>query len=157
MSSLVYFLLCIYYLHACTGRPLAVSDQENSSQIQFSGKDMKTPGADKLVVQGNFRVEYGEKTIYSENTMKLKNQKIYMVKETEDLKGDEVKMTHFGKVFEDAATEKEGKREGRLTLESPSQKARKNTIFKKSNTIEDIVVMDYAQPRRKPPIHNKEP
>ncbi|CAA3028551.1 Hypothetical predicted protein [Olea europaea subsp. europaea] len=118
---------------------------------------MKTPGADKLVVQGNFRVEYGEKTIYSENTMKLKNQKIYMVKETEDLKGDEVKMTHFGKVFEDAATEKEGKREGRLTLESPSQKARKNTIFKKSNTIEDIVVMDYAQPRRKPPIHNKEP
>lgn len=48
---------------------------------------MKTPGAKKLVVQGNFRVAYGEKTIYSENTMKLKNQKIYMVKETEDLKG----------------------------------------------------------------------
>lgn len=38
MSSLVYFFLSLYYFHACTGRPLAVFDQENSSQIQLSGK-----------------------------------------------------------------------------------------------------------------------
>lgn len=48
---------------------------------------MKAPGEEKIVVQRNFRVEYGEKTIHGANTMKLKNQKAYIVKEAEDIKG----------------------------------------------------------------------
>lgn len=51
----------------------------------------------------------------------------------------------------------EREREERSTLESPLKKAKKNAISKESDTIEDIVVMDYAKPHRKPPIHNKEP
>ncbi|CAA2976369.1 uncharacterized protein LOC111396562 [Olea europaea var. sylvestris] len=137
MSSLVYFFLSLYYFHACTGRPLAVFDQENSSQIQLSGKDVKT--------------------FYGANSMKLNNQKAYLVKEGEDIKGNEVKMSYFGKIFEDTAEKMEREREERSTLESPLKKAKKNAISKESDTIEDIVVMDYAKPHRKPPIHNKEP
>lgn len=29
--------------------------------------------------------------------------------------------------------------------------------FKKNDAVDDIVVMDYAQPHRKPPIHNEKP
>ncbi|CAI9755354.1 unnamed protein product [Fraxinus pennsylvanica] len=139
MSSLVYIFLYLYYLHACTGRPLAVFDQENSSQIQLSGKDVKTPGAEKFVMQGNFRAEYGEKTFYDAHAMKLNNQKAYIFKEGEDIKGNEVKISYFGKIFEGTAEKMERKREARSTLESLSKKANKNAISKESDNIEDIV------------------
>ncbi|KAL2472483.1 Uncharacterized protein Adt_40619 [Abeliophyllum distichum] len=139
------------------GRPFGVFVQENSTRIQLSAKDVKTPGAEKFVMQGNFRAEFGDKTFYGANNMKLKDQKAYLVKEAEDIKGNEVKMPYFGKIFEETAEKKEWKREERSTLESPPKKAKKNIISKESDSIEEIVVMDYAQPHRKPPIHNKEP
>lgn len=40
-------------------------------------------------------------------------------------------------------------------LESPPSKAEENVSSKNKDTAEDIEVMDYAQPHRKPPIHNK--
>jgi hypothetical protein len=43
-------------------------------------------------------------------------------------------------------------------LESPPSDNAEESVGAKENDMgEDIVVMDYAQPHRKPPIHNKEP
>lgn len=47
------------------------------------------------------------------------------------------------------------KRSERSTLESPPSNAEKNVSSKDNDTVEDIAVMDYALPHRKPPIHNK--
>nr|GMC96871.1 Root meristem growth factor 6 [Ipomoea batatas]GMD75060.1 Root meristem growth factor 6 [Ipomoea batatas] len=52
----------------------------------------------------------------------------------------------------------ESKSQARSTLESPETHNTEETV--KSNEdepVEDVVVMDYAQPHRKTPIHNKAP
>ncbi|XP_041990072.1 uncharacterized protein LOC121790576 [Salvia splendens] len=43
----------------------------------------------------------------------------------------------------------------RAMLESSAFNYEENVSTKDKGSVEDIVVMDYAQPHRKPPIHNK--
>lgn len=42
-------------------------------------------------------------------------------------------------------------------LGSAPHDAEETVDSKQTDTVEDVVVMDYAQPHRKPPIHNKDP
>mgnify|MGYP001578300523 CR=1 FL=1 len=42
-------------------------------------------------------------------------------------------------------------------MESPTAKAEETVDSMENDEGEDIVVMDYAQPHRKPPIHNRRP
>eukprot|EP00261_Vitis_vinifera_P040858 XP_019082101.1 PREDICTED: uncharacterized protein LOC100855013 isoform X2 [Vitis vinifera] len=56
------------------------------------------------------------------------------------------------------ATKIEGwKRHSRLMLGSAPHDVEETVDSKEGDIVEDIVVMDYAQPHRKPPIHNKDP
>ncbi|CAN4077949.1 unnamed protein product [Withania somnifera] len=71
----------------------------------------------------------------------------------EENKGNKVKITSF----HEGAQVKILRRGSRLMLESPPstqhEEEEVNSIEK--DPVEDVVVMDYAQPHRKPPIHNK--
>ncbi|KAF3640106.1 putative scarecrow-like protein 27-like isoform 1 [Capsicum annuum] len=70
----------------------------------------------------------------------------------EENKGNKVKIISFHK----GAQVKILNRESRLMLECPPSTQHEeeavNSIEK--DPVEDVVVMDYAQPHRKPPIHN---
>lgn len=88
------------------------------------------------------------------NTLKEKDSKA-ILKEDKN-KGREVAISYSEEDSQEA-TEVEGWR--RSTLGSAPHKAAEETVNSKESDIveEDIVVMDYAQPHRKPPIHNIKP
>ncbi|KAI3468927.1 hypothetical protein Pfo_025590 [Paulownia fortunei] len=156
MASLVYLVLYLY-LHACTARPLMVWDKETVAQLQLYSKDVKTSLAGRFETDGNFRAGHIEKTSYhGTNVMQLDNQKSSSVKEAENNEGKKVKISYSWKILHRATGTEIWKRAERSTLESPPCNAEENVSSSKDNDkVEDIVVMDYAQPHRKPPIHNK--
>ncbi|KAF3448357.1 hypothetical protein FNV43_RR09070 [Rhamnella rubrinervis] len=45
----------------------------------------------------------------------------------------------------------------RSLLESAPRDTEEALDFKENDSVDDVVVMDYAQPHRKPPIHNEKP
>lgn len=51
----------------------------------------------------------------------------------------------------------EWRRQSRSTLGVAPHEAEETVNSKEDEIIEDVVVMDYAQPHRKPPIHNIKP
>ncbi|TMW84342.1 hypothetical protein EJD97_025382 [Solanum chilense] len=126
---LVYLLVCICIsLHACSARPLAsMDDKEN--KILLSSKDVNFLTSDISKTEGRI--------IMSED----------IGKDDEENKGNKVKIS-----FHEGAQVKIS----RLMLESPPSTQHEeeavNSIEKEP--VEDVVVMDYAQPHRKPPIHN---
>ncbi|KAI3453508.1 hypothetical protein Pfo_010171 [Paulownia fortunei] len=155
MSLLVYLVLYLY-LHACSARPLMASDKETLPQLQLSaGKDVKSSVAKGFIRQANFRVEHGEKTSDDADALQLDTQKASAVKQSEGIKGNKVKLSYSWKILQKAAERQVWRRVERLTLESPPSNAEETVKSKESDTVEDIFVMDYEQPHRKPPIHNR--
>ncbi|CAA0842311.1 Root meristem growth factor 6 [Striga hermonthica] len=131
MASLVCIVFYLY-LHACAARPLTVSDKETVVQNRASNKDVK--GLDHgTYFLGRFLADQeGERDKANAYTGNIK------VHAT----GTEVHMR----------VEVE-----RSALDSSSHKAEENVSSNhNNNTVEDAVAMDYAQPHRKPPIHNRE-
>lgn len=47
------------------------------------------------------------------------------------------------------------KSQGRWLLESPPHETDEVVNAKETEVVDDVTVMDYAQPHRKPPIHNE--
>ncbi|KAF5957381.1 hypothetical protein HYC85_004606 [Camellia sinensis] len=74
----------------------------------------------------------------------------------EDLtKGNEITSSSSQAVLQEPTKIVERKRQARWMLSSTSQNAEETVDHsKEDDPVEDIVVMDYAQPHRKPPIHN---
>ncbi|KAG5592942.1 hypothetical protein H5410_043456 [Solanum commersonii] len=144
---LVYLLVCICIsLHACSARPLAsIDDKEN--KLLLSSKDVTIMTSDISKSEGRI--------IMSEDIGKLmwKKRSIVARKQLDDEenKGNKVEIS-----FHEGAQVKISRRESRLMLESPlstqHEEEAVNSIEKE--LVEDVVVMDYAQPHRKPPIHN---
>ncbi|KAL0324458.1 UNVERIFIED_CONTAM: hypothetical protein Scaly_2412900 [Sesamum calycinum] len=141
MASLVYFILCLC-LHACTARPLVVRDEERFTQLQLPRMDVKTSAEEGLDRGTNVVVQ-------------LDNQKSSAVKEAGNIEGNKLKVSYSWKNLQQATGKEIWKRTERLTLESPPSHDEESVSSKDNNTVEDIVVMDYAQPHRKPPIHNR--
>ncbi|KAJ8555623.1 hypothetical protein K7X08_013119 [Anisodus acutangulus] len=135
---LVYILVCICLLHACSARPLiATTDKENT--ILLSSKDVTFLTSDISKAEGRI--------IMSENNGR------------DDAKGkeddDENKGNKVIISFQEGAQVKMLRRQSRLILESPSAQHEEEAVNSIENDpVEDVVVMDYAQPHRKPPIHN---
>ncbi|KAL7123298.1 hypothetical protein ACP275_01G097300 [Erythranthe tilingii] len=142
MASLVYFVLCLY-LHACYARPLTIHDKETVTQLQqLSIKDVTASVPDKFATQGA-------------NVVHLDDQKSSSVQEAEKIEGKKVNNPYFWKILQQATEAQITKRGERSTMESTQSSAEENLSSKNNDPMEDVVVMDYAQPHRKPPIHNK--
>ncbi|XP_055819462.1 uncharacterized protein LOC129888526 [Solanum dulcamara] len=144
---LVYLLVCISLIHACSARPMASID-DNEEKILFSSKDVTILTSDISKTEGRI--------IISEDIGKRmwKKRSIVARKENEEEnKGNKVKMTSF---HEGAHQVKISRRESRLMLQSPpsTQHEEESVNSIEKEPVEDVVVMDYAQPHRKPPIHN---
>ncbi|XP_004245755.1 uncharacterized protein [Solanum lycopersicum] len=144
---LVYLLVCICIsLHACSARPLAsMDDKEN--KILLSSKDVKFLTSDISKTEG--RIIMSEDIGKDDGKLMWKKRSIVARKQLDDEedKGNKVKIS-----FHEGAQVKIS----RLMLESPPSTQHEeeavNSIEKEP--VEDVVVMDYAQPHRKPPIHN---
>ncbi|KAK4728529.1 hypothetical protein R3W88_021517 [Solanum pinnatisectum] len=148
-NFLVYLLVCIS-LHACSARPLAsIDDKEH--KILLSSKDVKFLTSDVSKTEG--RIIMSEDIGKDDGKLMWKKRSIIGRKQLDDEenKGNNVKIS-----FHEGAQVKISRRESRLMLESPlstqHEEEAVNSIEKEF--VEDVVVMDYAQPHRKPPIHN---
>ncbi|GMP95845.1 hypothetical protein CsSME_00044730 [Camellia sinensis var. sinensis] len=70
-------------------------------------------------------------------------------------KGNEITSSSSQAVLQEPTKIVERKRQARWMLSSTSQNAEETVDHsKEDDPVKDIVVMDYAQPHRKPPIHN---
>ncbi|EYU32866.1 hypothetical protein MIMGU_mgv1a022218mg [Erythranthe guttata] len=133
MASRVYLVLFIF-LHACSARPITIHDKETVTQLeQLSIKDLMASVANKFTTRGT-NVVHKDKD----------RQKSPSVQEAENIEEN-----FLNKDFMIM------KREERSILESTQSSAEENLSSKSNDPMEDVVVMDYAQPHRKPPIHNK--
>ncbi|KAL3647289.1 hypothetical protein CASFOL_008257 [Castilleja foliolosa] len=125
MASLVCLVLYLY-LHACSARPLTVSNKG-------------TVNKDVLVVQMDDR-KPSTAFLFTDNFVHV---------------GKQAKTSYSWMILLRATGAEIHKRAERSTLESPPCNAEENVSSKDSDSVEDIAVMDYALPHRKPPIHNK--
>ncbi|KAL9177917.1 hypothetical protein ABFS82_01G091600 [Erythranthe guttata] len=144
MASRVYLVLFIF-LHACSARPITIHDKETVTQLeQLSIKDLMASVANKFTTRGT-NVVHKDKD----------RQKSPSVQEAENIEDKKVKIPYAWKLLQQATEAEIMKREERSILESTQSSAEENLSSKSNDPMEDVVVMDYAQPHRKPPIHNK--
>ncbi|XP_057810557.1 uncharacterized protein LOC131024978 [Salvia miltiorrhiza] len=124
-ALLAYYLVLYLYLHACTARLLMVLDKKS--------------------VAGQLQFRSKESNIVDQ----LDNNKFLSAQNNE---GKTTKGSQSWKILHHRDTEaKIWKRRERMMVSD----AEENVSAKDKGAVEDIVVMDYAQPHRKPPIHNK--
>ncbi|RVW50545.1 uncharacterized protein LOC100855013 isoform X2 [Vitis vinifera] len=183
MSSLLLLLLLSLSMHACNARHLGVIGKENrevhllSKVVEEADQvhkislpprlipSMET--AEKLQPQQILPVG-SDKRNPQENWGGVKNMieigSEALSKEEEDSKrtttGSKIIVLSSHEDLQQAtkATKIEGwKRHSRLMLGSAPHDVEETVDSKEGDIVEDIVVMDYAQPHRKPPIHNKDP
>nr|GMD97250.1 Root meristem growth factor 6 [Ipomoea batatas] len=141
MSSFVaYLFLCFSLMHACTARPLGMFDDNKENGLLISAK-----GA-KLSIMEDGAVSMAE-TI--EAFKKIDDQ--------EDKGGNEVATFSLQEFLHEKLEIKGSEKRARSTLESPTAPSVEEdvTTTGDNDPVEDAVVMDYAQPHRKPPIHNR--
>ncbi|XP_009606740.1 uncharacterized protein [Nicotiana tomentosiformis] len=146
---LVYLLVCLS-LHACSARSLATTiDEEN--RIQLFAKDVTFLTRDTFKTEGRITSENnGSGSRDDAKLMWKKRSNVSRKEDGEEIKGNKV-MT-----IQEGAQVKTLWRQSRFILETPPSAQHEeeavNSIEK--DPVEDVVVMDYAQPHRKPPIHN---
>ncbi|XP_060211102.1 uncharacterized protein LOC132638143 [Lycium barbarum] len=147
-TFLVYLLVCIS-LHACSARPIATTDQEN--KILLSSKDVTFLTSDVSKTEGRIIMSENNGRDYAKLMWKKRSNASRKELDDEENKGNKVKIS-----FQEEAQLKILKRESRLMLESPTSAQHEEEAVNSigNDPVEDVVVMDYAQPHRKPPIHN---
>lgn len=146
MSVLLYYLilhLCVS-MHACNSRHLGVFSNEPGQEFRLFSKNPEIMAE----IEGR-KVD--------ENNMEPKEFKFEFL-------SDQQKKIHKGSDIKVKISQEETKMEGwknraRSTMEYSKQQDSKETISdsKGNGVTEDVVAMDYAQPHRKPPIHNLKP
>ncbi|KAK9198418.1 hypothetical protein WN944_013602 [Citrus x changshan-huyou] len=94
-----------------------------------------------------------------ENTMKQEEPKAFLKEEASPTSGDIVMPSLQNDLQRLAKTEifESSKAQARFLLGSPPGNTNEAVDSKENDFVEDAVVMDYAQPHRKPPIHNEKP
>ncbi|XP_073300225.1 uncharacterized protein [Primulina huaijiensis] len=151
MPPLVLYLVIDLCLHACAARPLMVLDV-----AQFQGLNRIEP--ETFVSRGNVIAEYGGKISDGTTAIQFENQRTSAVKETEGTTGSpSVKILCSRKILQEAAEKMAWKRFERSTPESPPSNGEETVNSKDNRIAVNVVVIDYEQPHRKPPIHNWEP
>lgn len=141
MSYLVYYsILCLCVsMHACNSRPLGVFNKEPENDFQLTIKNTQ-----------EIMTELEVKDIGNSIEQKMFKLEFFLDK-LNMLKGNDVKL----QISEEGANIEGWKNHARSTMESKQQDSNEAINNSKDNSSpEDAVVMDYAQPHRKPPIHN---
>ncbi|WOH12185.1 hypothetical protein DCAR_0831684 [Daucus carota subsp. sativus] len=146
MSKLIYILplVLLLSLHACKARHLSLNDNRNSRRSHTVVKTDSEPE----VVQAREANSPGANELT--NTVMAKDSE-QTIPKNDNKKGGEIDISHPKE-----ATQPEGwRRQARSTTESSPSEARETADTKESEIVDDVVAMDYAQPHRKPPIHNR--
>ncbi|KAJ0105106.1 hypothetical protein Patl1_18515 [Pistacia atlantica] len=163
MSSLnLLILLLSISVHACNSRCLSNIVKEIGKQGHLFTEDVNKANLYKSVTQlwpqGEQEVENKQKKVHEnwdgENTMKTEESKAFLKEETSKraTSGNNILPSQL-----EAKPERVNKRQGRWMLESSRHDTDEAVNNKENEVVEDVVVMDYAQPHRKPPIHNEKP
>nr|XP_043628990.1 uncharacterized protein LOC122600346 [Erigeron canadensis] len=145
MSYYVYYLIILHLcvsMHAYTSRPLGVFQLGHGKGIRLTSKtseimaEIKGENVNENIIERN------------ESNVEFHSDKPNM------LKGSDIKVQ-----VSQEETQVEGwKDHARSTMESKQQDSKEAINNSETNIVtEDVVVMDYAQPHRKPPIHNLTP
>lgn len=157
---LLLLLLCLS-LQACGARPFGVVDIERIvTGLQLPHKNIEPSRAEGLKVQEPSGARIDKRMILPDwggaNTIQEKNSQT-AGKENEDDKGYSVLLPSPQMDLHETSELEDQERRARSIMESPTAKAEETVDSMENDEGEDIVVMDYAQPHRKPPIHNRRP
>ncbi|KAK3224876.1 hypothetical protein Dsin_004738 [Dipteronia sinensis] len=170
LSILLLFLLC-FSMHACNGRCLKETSKQDHlftkevDQAQFHKVPIQLGlGYVDLQTQGQEQVRNDGRKIHEnqddENSMKQEESKPFLKEEASEgsTSGNKITKTSPNDLQWQAKTEGPESSQGRSMLGYSSTHNTDEAVDSKENdVVEDIVVMDYAQPHRKPPIHNEKP
>ncbi|KAJ6946524.1 hypothetical protein NC651_001296 [Populus alba x Populus x berolinensis] len=182
MSTLFLLLLICLSLHACNARVLRLTDKETKKQVLnkdlMQGVDklnidrttlapsdqMMPPVSEEQGAQGQQVVGRDDTitrkiSLLSATTMKKKDEEPFM-KQEEGTKGatsgNKVIVSSQADFQQSSEIIIEGlKGRGRSMLGSTANDTEEAVRSEENDIAEDVAVMDYAQPHRKPPIHNK--
>ncbi|GMN32731.1 hypothetical protein TIFTF001_003822 [Ficus carica] len=183
MSSVALLvLLCLTSssLHACNARLLAFSDKQIGKEIekvilsadetltpQPNQKDGKIPSVEFQKLKDHDQAKnigrIGNENHHGANALRLfmlnlRKHYTHPVAAAELTSSGTSITKSFSQIGLQQSIETKG-HEGhaRSMLGSAPQDTEEAVDIKEGDAIEDIVVMDYAQPHRKPPIHNEKP
>ncbi|KAJ6308310.1 hypothetical protein OIU76_017982 [Salix suchowensis] len=174
-TDLIFLLLLICFsLHACNARFLGLSDKETKKQVfnQVLVQDVdklkihRTTSAPSEMMPSGERGAQGKQVVRRDDMITRKIRLLGATtmneKDTEALtKQEGTKGAASGnKVIvssqadlQQASEIIEGK--GRSMLGSAAKDTEEAVRSEENDIAEDVAVMDYAQPHRKPPIHNE--
>ncbi|XP_015578892.1 uncharacterized protein LOC8276939 [Ricinus communis] len=167
MSPLLVFLLICFCTHACNAR--LISDRENRKPDFFKGVDKvinlhetSTPSEITSPISEGFAAQEREEVgkvdrRLGASTMEQKNVHGHLKEQGSR------KVTASGTGFiistqkdlQQTDTAQGFKRQERFMIESAPSDTEEAVKSNENDIAEDAVVMDYAQPHRKPPIHNE--
>ncbi|KAG2677606.1 hypothetical protein I3843_12G107200 [Carya illinoinensis] len=180
MPSLVLLILLCLTLHACDARRLRLSDKAvDGKQIYHFSKYAEKSKAFETSITSSLRPPTLEECISQQREVKTggrNNNHVHsrggvhkqindpnVLYKKQDLtngatSGNEnTKVPSFQKDLQLARYIKGLKRNVRSLQGSVQHDSVETADVQEIEAVEDIVVMDYAQPHRKPPIHNEKP
>ncbi|CAL5432664.1 unnamed protein product [Camellia sinensis] len=157
-SLLVYVFICLSF-HACDARHLGFTHKQTSHGFHISSKDVEEEKHQENLIPSSVGPYISKAMGTREKIVGKKDETGIHEKwdgAKEDLtKGNEITSSSSQAVLQEPTKIVEWKRQARWMLSSTSQNAEETVDHsKEDDPVEDIVVMDYAQPHRKPPIHN---
>ncbi|KAK1430539.1 hypothetical protein QVD17_13352 [Tagetes erecta] len=134
-------------MHACISRPLSVFHKEHPTGEAFTLVSIKTPKLMSDQLEGR----HANEDYVGQNEYELEFHSNVQKMD----KGSDIKVQI---ISQEENKIREWKNHVRSTMESKLQDSKEDINKSKDNGFnEDVVVMDYAQPHRKPPIHNIDP
>uniref|UniRef100_A0A6M2EMT6 Uncharacterized protein n=1 Tax=Populus davidiana TaxID=266767 RepID=A0A6M2EMT6_9ROSI len=181
MSTLFLLLLICLSLHACNARVLRLTDKETKKQVlnkdlvqdvdklnidrtTLAPSEMMPPVSEEQGAQGQQVVGKDDTitrkiSLLSATTMKKKDEEAFMKQEEGTqgaTSGNKVIVSSQADFQQSSEIIIEGlKGRGRSMLGSTANDTEEAVRSEENDIAEDVAVMDYAQPHRKPPIHNK--
>ncbi|KAH1106368.1 hypothetical protein J1N35_010136 [Gossypium stocksii] len=168
MSSLVIFFLLYLSLHACNAHRLGVSAEENGNHVDFlASKDANKLKGHKLEMGPSIskklqtpelqEVRSHGRRIIGAKTMKQTISDSFLAKEAVQSAISGYGIMSSSRVDMQSKETVEGWKKVRARSMSGNSDAGADEALdsKEKDNVGDIDVMDYAQPHRKPPIHNE--
>ncbi|KAL3497471.1 hypothetical protein ACH5RR_040203 [Cinchona calisaya] len=137
-----------------------IDNKETVKGLQIPDKNLEHSMVERLrLVQEQYtRVGFGRRiTLLSWDGAKMMQQKNSEALGKKNEGNNILILQSAERLLHETADVEDQKRQVRLLMASPPDNAEATTDSKENDIGEDIVVMDYAQPHRKPPIHNREP
>ncbi|BFG31428.1 hypothetical protein CerSpe_177010 [Prunus speciosa] len=157
MSSIVLLLFLCLSIHACNARLLGLVDKQSGSKSYHSVEDVAKVLSEtsKSSMMPTISVEYQAQQINAETFTHESIPKARLRKQGHangPASGYDI-ITLSSQVEQKKLIKMQ--RQARTLLGSATYNMEEDKDSKEDEAIEDVGVMDYAQPHRKPPIHNR--